>query len=74
MIISKLKPGMTVYSVKRATGNAIFYCKWQTWSVYIKEVDIGGNRVLASWNGNKPEWYTEYTWKKWRMKRPENRR
>lgn len=70
MVLSKLKPGMTVYSVKKSTGLSRFNGKWQVWPVVIKEVDEENNRVLASWNGNKADWYYQHTWSKWRMKIP----
>lgn len=72
MVLNKLFPGMTVYSVKKSTGRSTFISKWQTWTVHIKEIDTVNNKVLASWSGNKPEWFNENSWSKWRIKRPEN--
>lgn len=47
MVISKLKPGMKVYRVKKSTGLSKFNSKWETWEIYIKEVDVENERVLA---------------------------
>lgn len=70
MVLKKLKPGMTVYDVRKTTGLAAFNGEWSTWSVHIIEVDAENSRVYASWNGNKPEWYHERTWSRWRLKKP----
>jgi hypothetical protein len=70
MVIKKLSPGMTVYDVRRSRGNQFYNGKWQTWSVRIIEVDAENEKVLASWNSNKPEWYHKKTWSKWRLKKP----
>lgn len=71
MVISKLKPGMIVYRVKKATGLSRFNGKWETWSMYIEEVDVENERVLASGYGGE-SWYYKSEWSKWRLKRPEN--
>lgn len=64
----KIKPGMVLYDVRRATGWTRF--KWNTWPVYIKEVNSEKREVLASWNSNKPEWMTEHRVTKYRAKMP----
>lgn len=66
----KLKPGMVVYDVRKASGLHRFNGKWQIWSVYIEQIDEENEKVLASWNGNKPAWYHKHTWSKWRIKLP----
>lgn len=71
MVINKLKPEMVVYDVKRATGRNIWNGKWRTWTVKIIEIDAENEKVYASWNSNKPEWYMKHIWSKWRIKRPE---
>lgn len=72
MVLKKLSPGMTVYNVKKATGIDAFYCKsgWKVWPVYIKEIEMERELVLASWNGNRPEWFNKKEWSKWRLKEP----
>lgn len=70
MVLKKLKPGMTVYRVKKATGLSRFNGKWQTWSMYIKEVDEENESVLASGCG-KEMWHYKSEWSKWRLNRPE---
>jgi hypothetical protein len=71
MVISKLKPGMKVYEVKRATGFNVFNSKWQTWTIIIEEVDAENEKVKASWNSNRSEWFYKNQWSKWRLKIPE---
>ncbi len=70
MVIKKLKHNMTVYDVRKTTGLSRFSGNWNTWTVHIKDIDLENNKVFASWNGNSPEWYTERTWKKWRLSKP----
>ena len=72
MVLKKLKPGMTVYDVRKTTGLNRFNSKWSTWDVCIKEIDIEKGLVLASWNSNPPQWYGMHTWSKWRINRPKN--
>lgn len=64
----KIKPGMTLYDVKRNTGFGSN--KWSTWPVHVKEVDAENRRVFASWNHNKYEWMPENWVTKFRAKRP----
>lgn len=71
MVLKKLKPGMIVYRVKSATGLSRFNGKWQTWSMYIKEIDEETEQVLASGYAGE-RWYPKHEWSKWRMKRPED--
>lgn len=70
MVLNKLKPGIKVYDVKRATGLHFNMSKWSTWPVFIKEIDIENEMVFASWNGNPERWYNKHTWSKWRLKAP----
>lgn len=69
MILKKLKPGMTVYKIKRATGLSSFNGKWQTWNMYIKEINEEKEEVLASGYGGE-YWYPKQEWSKWRLKKP----
>ena len=71
MTLKKLKPGMTVYEVKRATWPAKVNWIWEWWDIKIKEVDEEKERVLASRSGAVEEWYYKPQWSKWRMNRPE---
>ncbi len=70
MVLKKLKPGMVVYRVKKATGLAIYNGRWQTWSMCIKEVNEEKEEVLASGYAGE-RWYSKHEWSKWRLKRPE---
>ena len=58
MVISKLKPGMTVYRVKKATGLSKFNGK-----------DEENERVLAYGYGGEM-WHYKSEWSKWRLKPP----
>ena len=71
MTLKKLKPGMTVYEVKRATGLYKFNSKWEWWYIDIKEIDEENERVLATRSGTVESWYYKPQWSKWRMNRPE---
>lgn len=67
----KIKPGMTLWDVRKSTGLSRFHGKYQSWPVYIKEVNEEKREVLASWNGNRAEWMTERRVTRYRAKRPE---
>lgn len=70
MVLKKLKPGMTVYDVRKMSGLETFHGKWKSYTVSIIEINEENNMVLASWNSNKAKWYIERTWSKWRMNLP----
>lgn len=69
MVLKKLKPGMTVYRVKKATGLSKFNGKWNIWNMNIKEINEESEQVLASGYGGE-RWYPKHEWSKWRLKRP----
>ena len=52
--ISKIKPGQTLYDVKRTTGLAAFRRKWEVWPVAVDEVNIEGGYIVARWNIYNP--------------------
>jgi hypothetical protein len=66
----KIKPGMTLYDVRKSTGFNSYRNKWDTWEVDVIEVYEDERQVLASWNGNKPEVMVEGRITKYRAKRP----
>lgn len=68
MVLKKLTIGMTVYEVKKTTGLQRFNEKWSAWPIYVKEIDYENNKVLASWNSNPYKWYSQKSWKAWRIK------
>lgn len=67
--LNSLKPGDRVWSVRRAR-----YRGWDNWQVEIIEVDPEQREVLASWNGNAPQLFSEHHVKRWRRTRKENDR
>lgn len=71
MILRKLKPGMTVYRVKKSVGLSKFNGMCEIWEMSIKEIDEENERVLAYGYGGEQWWYKN-EWSKWRLKRPEN--
>lgn len=62
---------MTVYRVKASTGLSRFNGKWQTWTMWIKEINEETEQVLASGYAGE-QWYSKHEWAKWRLKRPED--
>jgi len=70
MVINKLKPGMTVYDIRKSTGLHRFNGKHQSWTIKIIEINFENNQVYASWNCNPAKWYREKEWKKWRLSIP----
>lgn len=70
MDIKKLQPGMTVYDVGRIKMGNTTMSTVSVWSVRIVSVDLGGERVVASWNGNAPKEFSANSVKRWRAKKP----
>lgn len=71
MTLKKLKPGMTVYEVNRATGlSKVLGQKWTASTIHIKEIDEENERVLAYGYG-QVRWWHKNEWSKWRLKGPE---
>ncbi len=68
---SKLKPGITVYQIKRiGMGNTtVKYNALCT--LRILAVNPETERVYASWNSNSPRWYGKADYKSWKVKKPE---
>ncbi len=70
MKIDDAKPGMVVYDVhSHQCGNTVLRTLG-CWHIEILEIDKGGNKITASWNGNTPQVFYEHSWKKWRVKKP----
>lgn len=68
----KIKPGMQLWDVRPATMYSVRRTKYDTWPVFVEEVDVEKRCVLASWNFNKPEWMNERRITKYRLNRPKN--
>lgn len=66
----KIKPGMVLYDVRKATGLQRYNVKWSTWHVCVVEVNADRREVLASWNSNPPEWMSERRITKFRANKP----
>ena len=69
----KIKPGMTLYDVRKNTGLTAHRSPLNVWPVEIVKVDTEQRRVWASWNGNSPLWIWENRVTKYRAKRPEKK-
>jgi len=70
MKITDLQPGQIVYDCHRTKLGNTTMSSMGIWEVRIVSVDLENNRVEASWNGNRPQWRYESSWKKWRKVRP----
>jgi hypothetical protein len=70
MKIEKLKPGMTIYDVRRSTGLQVFNGEYEWWPVYIHEINLDKGEVLISWNGNPDYWIGERRLKNYRYHYP----
>jgi hypothetical protein len=68
MKIEKLAPGMTVYDCHKYKTNG--GTNWGTWSIKIISVDVENGEVVAEWNNNKAQIFTEFHWKKWTLEKP----
>lgn len=70
MKIEKIKPGMTLYDVGRTKMGNTNISTVRIWTVSVISVDLEKRSVRASWNGNLPRDFFEYSWRKWRLKEP----
>lgn len=52
--ITKIKPGQTLYDVKRNSGLASFLSKFSVWPVVVEEVNIEEGYIVARWNSVNP--------------------
>jgi len=52
--IHNIKPGQTLYDVKRNSGTAAFRSKLSVWPVLVEEVNIDGGYIVARWNVVNP--------------------
>jgi hypothetical protein len=50
--INKLKPGQTIYDVRRSTGFSIH--KYDCWPVLVEEVNVEEGYIIARWNVVNP--------------------
>jgi len=67
----KITPGMTLYDVRKHKGFPLPQSsKWDTYPVYVKEIDSENRKVLASWNYNRDKWIPESRVCKYRAKEP----
>jgi hypothetical protein len=64
----KIEPGMTLWDCRRQSG--FYQQKWGIWPVRVIEVDPDKRKVLASWNFNPPEWFSERRITKYRAQPP----
>ncbi len=69
--IKTLKPGDVVFDVRRQKMGNTTMSRLACWRVYIKEVNLGANQVVASWNGNTPKTFYASNGKlPWRRSEP----
>lgn len=70
----KIKPGMTLYDVRRATGLVrTMGGKWSTYPVYVRSVNAKNRTVVASWNGNRDTLMFENQVTRYRAKQPKRK-
>lgn len=70
MKFEKIQPGMVLYDVHSQKMGNTSLRTLGTWSVKVHEVDSVRRRALCSWNGNRPEWWSELRLSKLKDKRP----
>jgi hypothetical protein len=73
MKFEKLKAGMELYDVRRATGMAVFRgSKYNVWPVHILEINVTNRKALVSWNYNAARWIPERQVTKYRFNKPKS--
>ena len=69
--IHKIKPGQTLFDVKKNSGIAAFRSKLSVWPVLVEEVNIEGGYIVARWNVvNPPRKMYQNSIKNLRIKEP----
>ena len=71
--LERLNVGQIVYSVGSYQSSGANIRHKAHWPVLIKEIDLAGNKVLASWNYNPPRWCYRREVEKWRLSEPGSR-
>ena len=69
-----IKVGDVLYDCRRTKMGNTTMSTLSTWRVVVTEVDTEKRRVMASWNGNKPDWWSERNLKPLRRSQPKTRR
>jgi hypothetical protein len=70
MKFEKLQPGITVWDCHSHYAGNTKVKTWGTWPVRIVEIDTDKRKVLASWNNNETQWYSECRYTKWLKDKP----
>ena len=70
MKLEQLKPGQTVYSIRKHLAGNTTVRTISVYKVLIISVNVADRYVIASWNGNREEKYREHAIKSWRLKEP----
>jgi hypothetical protein len=72
-IISKIKPGQTLYDVRRNTGFNAFRERYLVYPVLVEEVNVEEGYIVARWNVlNPPRKMYHSTIKNLRYKQPKS--
>lgn len=70
MKIEKLKPGMTVFEVRRQKMGNTTMNTVAVFRVYIVSIDLEKQVVEAEWNTNAAKKYWKRDWSRWRENEP----
>lgn len=68
--IKNIKPGQTLYDVSRETEPFGSKAKYRWWPVYVKEVNVEEEYIIASWNGNPEQKMRKHSYSKLRLSLP----
>lgn len=66
--LERLTVGQVLWDVR---GRDRWDGRPNVYPITVKEIDLQGKRVLASWNGNPPRWVSARKVPRWRVKRPD---
>jgi len=68
--ISRIKAGQVLYDKHKYKMGNTTMSRWGLWKVFVKEVDVEGKYIIASWNGNPPHKMCEQQVKKLMVNKP----
>jgi hypothetical protein len=69
---NRIKIGQTLYTVTRQGMGNTTMTRLAVHAVTVREINVEKRRVMASWNYNAPQWYSERHVARWKVNRPKS--
>jgi hypothetical protein len=69
----RVKVGQVLYSVVRQKMGNTTISRDAVFQVVVKEINTAKRAVFASWNCNTPQWFSERSVNRWKVKEPKRK-